>query len=136
MSESIKQAFYHALAARGAYANLTTSMDEIQLRNALQTTALSGMSLELANYFISHFKVTDSVVTGSLTGYNGLVLQEKNAQGNLINHYILANRGTEIPELSDCHRFGSIKRYFSRYIINISRIWPNKSASLYHENSD
>lgn len=100
MSEQIKQAFYHALAARGAYTDLTKDKNDIDLQVMLQEGILSQMSEEMAKYFTSHFKVVDSVVTGSLTGYNGLILQEKDAQGVLTNHYILANRGTEIPEFS------------------------------------
>lgn len=101
MSELIKQAFYHALAARGAYANLVVGETQSIHKAVLMSADLSQMSEEMADYFLSHFKVTDSVITGSLTGYQGIVLQEKDAQVNLTNNYILANRGTEIPEVSD-----------------------------------
>lgn len=118
MSEQIKQAFYHALAARGAYADLTTDGDNL---NLLQTASLSLMSVQMAKYFIAHFNVAYSNVSTNIltTGYQGLLLQEKDAQGNLTDHYILANRGTEVPEFPDAFTLTGFKDLIADLMLSV-----------------
>lgn len=91
MTQSIKEVFYHAMLARAAYANIVDDRDTEELIQRGQ----SGMKEKMAQYFTKHFAFFNSSIDNPATGYDGIVFQEKNDDGQLTSHYILANRGTQ-----------------------------------------
>ncbi|MDO8417268.1 MAG: calcium-binding protein [Agitococcus sp.] len=101
MNQEIKTAFEYALLARAAYANLNKDSNIVNVLTDADPSLNSknGWPPALAIYFDRRYKVLDSELNGE-NDYQGIIFQEKDAQGNLTQNYILANRGTETGSLN------------------------------------
>lgn len=92
MNMEIRSAFYHAMAARAAYAVLTKDIQYDDFVKALSDDKRqSAMTVSMAEYFARRFTVADAMTSDdSEAGYQGVIFNESGT-----NHYIFAQRGTE-----------------------------------------
>lgn len=78
MNMEIRTAFYHAMAARAAYAVLTKDMpSERIVAELMNNERQSAMTSSMATYFADRFTVADALThDGSDWGYQGVIFQE------------------------------------------------------------